>query len=37
MKPTEVFAHWERVRRDLETTIDAFDEQELGYAPFAGA
>lgn len=37
MRPLEMFAHWERVRGELEATIDAFEERELQYAPFPGA
>lgn len=37
MKPSQLFAHWQQVRADLLNTIDKFDDQELGYAPFKGS
>ena len=36
MLPKDVFSHWEGVRRDLVSTIEAFDESELEYVPFEG-
>ena len=36
MLPKDVFSHWEGVRRDLVSTIEAFDEDELEYVPFEG-
>ena len=37
MKLSEMFSHWEQVRKDLLETIDKFKEDELTYAPFEGA
>ena len=36
MLPKELFSHWERVRGDLISTIEAFDESELDFVPFEG-
>ena len=36
MLPIELFSHWEGVRKDLVSTIEAFDESELEYMPFEG-
>jgi uncharacterized damage-inducible protein DinB len=36
MLPKDVFSHWEGVRRDLVSTIEAFNENELEYVPFEG-
>ena len=36
MLPKDLFSHWEGVRRDLVSTIEAFDESELEYVPFEG-
>jgi uncharacterized damage-inducible protein DinB len=37
MLPKDMFSHWEGVRRDLVSTIEAFDESELEYVPFEGS
>ena len=37
MKLAEVFAHWERVRKGTFETIDKFEQDELDFAPYAGA
>jgi uncharacterized damage-inducible protein DinB len=37
MKLSEMFAHWEEVRKVLLAIIDQFSEEELSYAPFEGS
>lgn len=37
MKPSLLFSHWKEVRAGLESTIEAFDDSELVYAPFQGS
>ncbi|MEZ4733103.1 MAG: DinB family protein [Caldilineaceae bacterium] len=37
MKLSEMFAHWEQVRRELLATIDKFSDEELTYTPYVGA
>ena len=37
MKVSQMFNHWEQVRRDLLDTIDLFSEGELTFAPFEGS
>jgi uncharacterized damage-inducible protein DinB len=36
MLPKDLFSHWEGVRKDLVSTIEAFEESELEYVPFEG-
>jgi uncharacterized damage-inducible protein DinB len=37
MKASDLFSHWKQVRTGLMETIDRFDEDQLGYVPFAGS
>lgn len=34
MEPHAIFAHWDQIRTDLITTIEAFTEDELAIVPF---
>ena len=34
MKPVQLFAHWEQVRKDTILTIEKFSNEELAYTPF---
>jgi hypothetical protein len=36
MKPSEIFAHWERVRDELIATVETFEERERNHVPFEG-
>lgn len=37
MKPRDLFAHWDQVRKDLVKTIQQFSEEELKWVPFEGS
>jgi uncharacterized damage-inducible protein DinB len=37
MQPRQLYGHWGQIRTDLLTTIDAFSDAELSYAPFEGS
>jgi hypothetical protein len=37
MNPAEFFSHWDEIRSDLETTIEAFEQDERGWTPFEGS
>jgi uncharacterized damage-inducible protein DinB len=37
MKPSEMFSHWEQVRRSLLVMIDRFSQKELAFTPFKGS